>query len=126
MHVLTATSKTQGQRSSDFTCAIEGELVWADFVCSADRDDRDPDSGCGCSRTFIGLSSHGATTTAEVRDLPLSRDDVVEAMVGYHESAGHGPVPRREVQREVDDVLAVMVEMPEGTILERRVNQVGP
>jgi hypothetical protein len=74
----------------------------------------------------MGLSSHAATTTAEVRDLPLSRNDVVTALAGYYDSAGYGLVPRREVEREVDEVLLVMAEMPEGTILERRLDHIKP
>ncbi|MDX6254633.1 MAG: hypothetical protein QOJ11_967 [Frankiales bacterium] len=124
MNILTATAKSQGARQTDFTFAVDGELVWVGPVCATDR--RDPDGACGCGRAFMGLSSHAATTTAEVRDLPLSRSDVVIALAGYYDSAGYGPVPRREVEREVDEVLRVIAEMPEGTILERRLDHIKP
>ena len=52
MHVLTATSQSQGQRSNDYTFTIEGELVRLDDVCATDR--ADPDGGCGCGRGFAG------------------------------------------------------------------------
>src|SRR5579862_8855950 len=53
MKILTATSRTQGQRNSDFNWCIEGELVHFGLVCAADQDD--PDGGCGCGRAFAGL-----------------------------------------------------------------------
>ena len=102
MHVLTATSRTQGQRANDYTFTIEGELVRVDEACGSDQ--RDPDGGCGCGRGFAGMSSCRATTTALVRDLPMTatefellryfvqhtgqvvtREQILNAVWGYEE-----------------------------------------
>ena len=74
MKLLTATRERQGERDGDFCFAVEGELVLLGFVCATDQDD--PDGGCGCGRAFSGMSSMRATTTALVRDLDVSYDDL--------------------------------------------------
>jgi hypothetical protein len=89
MKLLTATRERQGERDGDFCFAVEGELVLLGFVCATDR--ADPDGGCGCGRAFSGRSSLRATTTALVRALDLSVDDVRIAVEGYYVAAGMGP-----------------------------------
>src|ERR1700710_1226590 len=118
MKVLTATSHGQGGRPNDFSATTEGELVWVGLVCATDA--RNPDGGCGCGRAFSGLSSHRATTTAMVRELPLSRDDVLTAVVGYHQSAGYGIIARWELNPELDALLQFVETLPDGTVVERR------
>jgi hypothetical protein len=86
MRLLTATTKTQGHRPDDFAWTIEGELVWPGLVCATDA--RDPHGGCGCGRAFSGLNSHRGTTTAEVRDLPLTVDDLWLAMQAHLYDSG--------------------------------------
>jgi hypothetical protein len=124
MKVLTATASSQGARDNDFDWTIEGELVWIGLVCAKDRSD--PDGGCGCGRAFSGLSSHRATTTAQVRDLAMSRDDVMQALAGYYESAGYGVFEPSELAEEVEDVLRVVSAWDAGTIIERRLDQLQP
>jgi hypothetical protein len=80
MKVLTATREGQGNQDGDFCHGVEGELVFADFVCATDRSDPDGGCGCGCGRMFSGLNSLLATTTALVRDLELTYDDVRVAL----------------------------------------------
>jgi hypothetical protein len=106
MKLLTATREGQGDRDGDFCFAVEGELVFAGFVCARDRED--PAGGCGCGRAFSGLNSSRATTTALVRDLDLSYDDVRLALSGHFVAAGLGP----EVvgAAEFDEMLAEEVE----------------
>jgi hypothetical protein len=118
MHVLVATSRTQGERGNDFFWCVEGELVYLGVVCSTDR--RDPDGGCGCGRAFAGLNSHRATTTAEVRDLPLSRDDVVEALRSSLEQQGYDA---QGAPAEADWLLGIAAAWPAGTVVERRMDQ---
>jgi hypothetical protein len=124
MKILTATAAGQGARDNDFDWTIEGELVWIGLVCATDR--RNPDGGCGCGRSFSGLSSHRATTTAQVRDLPLTRDDVTKALAGYCEAAGYGVVEPVELAEEVDELLRVVSEWDVGTIVERRLDRLQP
>ncbi len=120
MKVLTATSTGQGKRPNDFSYTIEGELVWLGLVCASDR--RDPDGGCGCGRAFSGLNSHLATTTARVRDLRMTRDDLIDALGSYYESAGYGAVPRRDLKAEVAGMLELVSGFPEDAIVERRLD----
>lgn len=90
MRLLTATRQTQDELPGDFCFAVEGELVLAnDFVCAGDRDD--PDGGCGCGRAFVGLGSRKATTTALVRDLPVSRAELRVAVADFETARGLGP-----------------------------------
>jgi hypothetical protein len=124
MKMLTATKIGQGIRANDYSHTTEGELVLVGLVCATDR--KNPDGGCGCGRGFSGLSSHRATTTAQVRDLPMSREDVILAFVGYYKSAGYGIVPRNEVEPEVDELLQFAGKHDTGTIIERRLDLVRP
>jgi hypothetical protein len=124
MKVLTSTAASQGVRANDFDWTIEGELVWIGWVCAKDR--KNPDGGCGCGRSFSGLSSHRATTTAQVRDLPFTRDDVLTALTGYLESAGYGTFEPSELVDEVDELLAIVSEWDVGTIIERRLDLLQP
>lgn len=106
MKLLTATREGQGDRAGDFCFAVEGELVFAGLVCATDR--RDPSGGCGCGRAFSGLSSRKATTTALVRDLDLSYDDVRLALTDHFVSTGLGPEVIGAL--EFDDLVAEEVE----------------
>jgi hypothetical protein len=91
MRLLTATSERQGERDGDFCHTIEGELVLVGLVCADDQRKPDGDGSCGCGRAFSGMSSMRATTTALVRDLDVSIDDVKLAVEGYYVSTGLGP-----------------------------------
>lgn len=122
MKILTATTLRQGDRDNDYSWTVEGELVGIDEPCARDR--TDPDGGCGCGRGFFGFSSHRSTTTAVVRDLPLTAGDVCDALVGYYESAGYGRFTVAEVADQVDDLLELAGYWPVGTVLERRLDLV--
>jgi hypothetical protein len=89
MLLLTATAETQGEKPGDFCGTIEGELVvvFADCQVCAHEDDL---GRCreGCRQQFFGLSSHERTTTAKVRDVPVSRADYLLAISAYAERRG--------------------------------------
>ena len=125
MKLLTATRERQGERDGDFCFAVEGELVLLGYVCATDQ--ADPDGGCGCGRAFSGMSSMRATTTAVVRDLDVSLDDVRLAVEGYHVSAGMGPdvIGRAEFQEVVSatlEDLAQIAHVPVGAVVGRRLD----
>ena len=125
MKLLTATRERQGEQDGDFCHAIEGELVLLGFVCAADE--ADPDGGCGCGRAFAGMSSMRATTTALVRDLDVSIDDVTLAVEGYYVSAGTGPdviggAEFEEVVSATLEDLAEIVHVPVGAVVGRRLD----
>lgn len=124
MKLLTATRERQGERVGDFCHAIEGELVLLGFVCATDE--ADPDGGCGCGRAFSGMSSMRATTTALVRDLDVSLDDVRLAVEGYYVSAGMGPdaIGDQEfaelVAESLVDMAQIAERVPVGAVFGRR------
>ena len=126
MKLLTATCERQGERDGDFCFAVEGELVLLGYVCATDQ--ADPDGGCGCGRAFSGMSSLKATTTALVRDLDLSAEDVRLAVEGYYVAAGMGPdvLGRQEfaelVAATVDDMVDVASGLPDGAVVGRRLD----
>ena len=125
MKLLTATRERQGERDGDFCHAIEGELVLLGFVCATDE--ADPDGGCGCGRAFSGMSSMRATTTAVVRDLDVSLDDVRLAVEGYYVSAGTGPdviggAEFEEVVSATLEDLAEIAHVPVGAVVGRRLD----
>jgi hypothetical protein len=124
MKLLTATSRTQGQRDNDFNFCIEGELVIvAPLVCETDR--LDPDGGCGCGRSFGGLNSGKATTTAVVSDLPLTPADAALAVRSALEQSNFIDFMQPE---KVDDVITDTLELADsfdvGTIVEQRLGDV--
>jgi hypothetical protein len=118
MKILTATSRTQGERRNDFHWCIEGELVHFGMVCSADRDD--PDGRCGCARAFAGLNSHQATTTAMVRDIEgFTRDDYIEAIRSSLAQQGWDPSTAED---EAEELMDIVSDWPAGAVAERRLN----
>ncbi|WP_185994645.1 DUF7715 family protein [Nocardioides campestrisoli] len=74
MKLLVATQRTQGTSEEDYAWCVPGELLWLPMMCDDDR--LYPEHGCGCSRGFGGLTSHKATTTAEIVERDFSEDDL--------------------------------------------------
>lgn len=120
MKVLVATAHTQGERDNDYHWCIEGELIRIGEICPRDRDD--PDGGCGCGRGFGGLNSHQATTTAAVADVPLTREEYVEAVRSSLQQQGYDPCACCSVD-EADDLIALVSLWPVGSIVERRLDE---
>jgi hypothetical protein len=65
MHVLVATTATQGQRASDRYRAREGELVHRPV---AEHLGEALDADCGCRRVLVGAANGQVTTTVRVTD----------------------------------------------------------
>lgn len=124
MKLLTATSRTQGDRDNDFNFCVEGELVIvAPLVCETDAED--PDGGCGCGRSFGGLNSGKATTTALVSDLNFTPDDAALAIRSALEQSSFIQLMRPE---DVADVIADTLELADsfdvGTVVEQRLGDI--
>ncbi len=120
MKLLTATNAGQGLRANDFDWCVEGELVHIGMVCARDRDD--PDGGCGCGRSFAGLNSHRATTTAMVRDVPgFTEDDYVMAIRSSLEQQGCDP---SFAEHEAALLRCLVGDWPVGVIVERRLDEI--
>jgi hypothetical protein len=127
MKVITATAATQGRRDNDYNWCIEGELVvFPVVICRRDRDD--PDGPCGCGRGWCGANSSRSTTTASVRDLPLSRAEYVEAVRSCLEHDGWWPevVDTQGVLAMARGLLMVAGSYPVGTVLEKRLDLIRP
>lgn len=115
MNVLVATSLSQGTREDDYHWCVEGELVTIQEPC--DRDRRDPEGGCGCSRGFAGLISHRATTTARIADLPdLTLGYYVTVIRSGLVAQGWNPTDARRIAKAQ---LGLIEGWPAGAILER-------
>lgn len=120
MKLLTATNVGQGLRDNDFDWCVEGELVHIGMVCARDRDD--PDGGCGCGRSFAGLNSHRATTTAMVREIPgFTEDDYVLAIRSSLEQQGCDPA---FAEHEAALLRCLVRDWPVGVIVERRLDEI--
>lgn len=128
MKLLTATRERQGERDGDFCFAVEGELVLLGFVCATDQ--ADPDGGCGCGRAFSGMSSMRATTTALVRDLDITYDDLTGAVETHLVAAGMGPDALGPVDfaELLDETVQETVHFarfwPVGSVVGRRLDSV--
>jgi hypothetical protein len=125
LKVITATKQTQGQRSNDYTWCVDGEIVIPPVVvCRRDRDN--PDGGCGCGRAWAGANSHRSTTTAVVRDVPISIPEYVEAIRSSLEHGGWWPevVDINGVVAMATELLILAQSYPVGTVLERRLDTV--
>lgn len=120
MKVLVATRQTQGAVRGDFCHTVEGELVTPHIVECGDPEQ------CGCGRSFSGLASDQATTTAMVVDLEhVDRAALASAVRDNLERWGiTAEVLGEEVDDEVHDHLEAIewacAGRPVGTIVRRR------
>lgn len=123
MKVFVATPRTQGHDPDDHFHALDGELVHLPVLECATPE------ACGCLRAFAGVASHGATTTAEVADRDLTRQEVVDAVAdalldGGWATDDDGGGGRREAELLAWEVTADLLELadrlPVGSVLARR------
>src|SRR4051794_14535794 len=128
MKLLTATAERQGEREGDFCFAVEGELVFLGDVCATDQNG--PLGGCGCGRAFSGLHSQRATTTALVRDLSLTREDLELAIAARLAADGItvqaiGDLEYAELFIDtVEELIRFGAVWPEGTVVRRTLDGV--
>jgi hypothetical protein len=124
MKVLVATKKTQGFRNNDFSWTDEGEYLGFSFEC----DGATADDACGCARSFSGLGTHKATTTAIVEDktgisentfIGIYRLSMVRA--GFVAPGENAPWVRDHVR----SILEIASRYAVGTIVEKRGESIG-
>jgi hypothetical protein len=126
MKLLVATERTQGDMAGDYTYCVPGELLWITMVCGRDR--RDPEQGCGCGRGFGGLTSHRATTTAEVaeRDFPEYglRLAISTSLTDQGWLRPDAAVLERTkfVDEVIADIQSIVEPLPVGTIVRRNID----
>jgi hypothetical protein len=119
MKILVATRRSQGDRKGDFSFCVPGELVYLGLVCDTDR--LYPNHGCGCSRAFAGLSSHRATTTAEVVDFDFTVPDYIETMASGLDQAGWG---RSSAPEFVEELVGIIAPLAVGTVVGRKFDEI--
>jgi hypothetical protein len=121
-----ATDRTLGQRDNDFSWTQAGEPVYPGFVCA--RDEKDPDGGCGCGRSFSGLVTGKATTTAVIRELAMTKDQLREAVYnsyvrgGWITPAEPDPLDDMIVDGTLEEMLEIGGMFPAGSVIERRLD----
>jgi hypothetical protein len=129
LNILVATHETQGERSNDFCFAIDNEPVYIGFTC--DRDVKDPDGGCGCGRSFVGMGSGRPTTTAKVVESEINLRDFQEQYVelqrrnGWIDLFPEGKKRDKiilDYRREARELLLLAAPFKVGSIVERRLS----
>jgi hypothetical protein len=101
---------------------VEGEMLYLLEPCPLSR--RHPYGPCPCGITFVGLGSAGSTTTAEVRELDLSRDEFVACLEDYHQMrAEQGCTCEFDGELIADQVLSIAERLRPGTIIERKIDR---
>lgn len=124
MLLLTVTTDTQGRRKTDSCTAIDGELVA--LAETTECDEFEPTSRY--PRSFEGLSSGALTTTAVVRDVPLTEADLFLAIRGFlethhrwrlDEDYDDDPDHRILIKRWAADLTAAGRAFGAGTVVER-------
>jgi hypothetical protein len=115
MKLLTATAHTQGSRPGDFDFCVEGELVLIGPICASDRSNP-ADGRCGCGRSFAGLNSHRASTTAAVRDIDISLADYTEPLRSSIDQQGYCDCNAADVAR---DLATIADQLAAGTVIGR-------
>jgi hypothetical protein len=123
MKILVATKASQGTRKSDFNWTDEGELVEMPCVCSRGCASNPDDDSCGCGRSFGGLLSFKATTTAKVIETDMSRDEYIAAHALSECKAGWEPSPAT-VAHWASVMLNAAKRFKPGDIVENRGGQI--
>jgi hypothetical protein len=112
--------------AGDYTYCVPGELLWITMVCATDRNY--PEKACGCGRGFGGLTSHRATTTAEVaeRDFPefglrlAIRTSLTDQ--GWLRPDATVLERKKFVDEVIGDIQSIVEPLPVGTIVRRNVD----
>ncbi|MFE6967156.1 hypothetical protein ACFVAJ_18730 [Agromyces sp. NPDC057679] len=114
MHILVS---AKGEKDSDFSWTNDRELVFPVFSCGNCL--RDPEAGCGCGRSFMGIESGKLTTTAVIVDSPITEDLVTAEFV--QEAAKRG-WPARIATEWAEEMLSAAARFAVGDVVERRLD----
>jgi hypothetical protein len=117
MKILVATALTQGMLPTDYNYCVEGELVWVQDPC--DRDLSDSAMPCGCGRGFAGAASRRATTTAQVVETAISREQL---MLAFQTSLADGGWPVEWAKDVAEDNIFAASQFPVGTVVGRKLD----
>ena len=109
MKILIATNQTQGWRPTDFCWTDEGELLMPSLAC--DR------IACGCDYSMSGMTTFKATTTFEVVESPLTRQEFIDQYLEAMSDAGF-PLDEQELIEQAEDLLEVVATFDVGDVVE--------
>ncbi len=115
LKLLVSTTETQGKRTSDFCFVPQNEIVIFGVECSTDGNN--PDGGCGCQRSMVGILCGKATTTVKVAKVDITRVKLKALLRGHYPSLH---IERATLKREVANLIATASEYSIGAILEKR------
>ena len=117
MRMISTTKAGQGVRPNDFSWTQEGEIAGIGFECDGEA----IDGRCGCRRSFTGMTTHKATTTAKVVDTGLSREEYISRYIEASVEAWGDDKEIREISaKDAEMMLSFAEGFPVGTILEKR------
>ena len=116
MKVIVATDKTQGQRKNDFCWADVGEIVRFGFEC----DRESVDDQCGCRRSMAGINTHKATTTMEVVDKDISREEFELLIKAGIADAWGKDLAEECYKEEAKELLRIANDFKVGDVIEKR------
>lgn len=122
MKILVSTAETQNDRPRDFTWVPEGELVARyGIVCDSERPDG---GGCGCGRSFAGLTTHKGTTSAMVVERDMTETEWRAAVYSTLRDTGWAELfSPDELADAIDEMvhqdLHAVKDLPPGTVVGR-------
>ena len=122
LKVLRATARTQGKRDNDF-CFCEGELVGFGLECQGEKE---IDGACGCKRSLVGLGTRTGTTTLEVVQIPMDRDQYVTVQKESLRRGGWFVRPedaddlQKAAEEDADQIVRLAADFKLGSVLEKR------
>lgn len=120
MKILVSTKKTQGRRGNDFSWCNEGEVLGYPIIeCTYET----VDGGCGCMRSFTGLDTAKATTTALVVESDMTEAEMVKRVKESLERRYGGELAEY-AEREAKEMLRLAKRFEDGEVVERRGNKV--
>jgi hypothetical protein len=113
LRLLVSTAATQGRDTYDFCRTLPGEIVYPG-PCAHPQ----PFGACGCTNSLMGVDSRQRTTTFEVADVPISREELHRVLAKAESSAPDGADADGVVQL-AEEMLAVAARFPLGAVLGR-------
>lgn len=110
MKLLVADKSLQETEDDFFWCTV-GEIVVISPIC-----EKGLKNICGCERSFTGLESRKATTTAVVKDVDMSQEEFWELVKKSEENAGFSY--DQEVIDDVNSMLKTLDDFEPGDMVE--------
>lgn len=118
MKILVATSKKQGERDGDFCHTREGEIVLLSDDCDQLH------AGCNCQRSMVGAETGKGTTTMQVIESSMTREEFIEAVRRGEVRAGFEELLSDSVfEAEAGELLKLAARFPVGAVVERNAEE---